>query len=122
MTLGGLLALFIVLAIVGAPAPARSAEEVSPGSANAICSYDHISWQLHWSGAAAGWSRGNLNWTLKVYGAGFELSNLRHSGTFFNSTGGTTASYSAGLTPVVYEVTMTVTGPGGTVTGDCWAT
>lgn len=92
------------------------------GSANAICSYNHATWRLHWSGAAAGWQRGDLDWELDVYSSsGQKLTALHHEGTFYNSTGGTTASYSQGLTAVPWMVRFTVSGPGGTETDDCWA-
>lgn len=118
-------ALFFLLA----HAPAAQADpgqganpNVMPGAATASCSYNDSTSTLHWSGAAAGWSRDNLDWTLTVIDpfTGTTINALTHNGVFYNATGGTTPSYSDPISGSAWEIQMEVTGPGGTSYGYCY--
>lgn len=65
-------------------------------------------------------SRGG-DWTLTVIDpfTGTTLDALTHNGVFRNATGGTTPSYSYGISGSAWEIPMEVTGPGGSDYGDC---
>lgn len=113
------------LAAVLLVAPLQSARAnpfVIPGEAVAACAYNDSTSTLSWSGAAAGWSRGNLQWTLYVIDPWTDttIGALTHSGIFYNSTGGVTQDYKEEISGSAWEIQMDVTGPGGTQTGFCY--
>lgn len=62
------------------------------GSVNAFCSYDGATWRIIWKGSAAGWTRRDLHWDIKLISP-FGTTVGHHYSTWYNSTGGTTPTY-----------------------------